>query len=147
MDREAAFGYLDRSLSFTASEMGVTGDTLATVHELATDDALLSSSVAYADLATGSVATEKALGFRVLLTYFGLVRLHEAVTASVDVSIDGPQASKRFSQYVAALERRIAGLKDDAASYATAGPLITESGYGSYGSFNTGYMTLSGSEF
>lgn len=147
MDRTAASVYLDSSLMLTASEMGVSRARLASVFALATDDALLSLSVTYANLMTGSVPDTAVIGFRVLLTYFGLVRLHESVLASVDISLDGPTISKRLSQYVAALERRIAGIASSAALFATAGPLVTSSGYDSFGSFNTGYMTLSGSEF
>jgi hypothetical protein len=147
MNRGDAISYLMTTLGPTAGERGVTSPTQDFIWETATDDALLALSVAATDLQTKIVATTDVIGYRALLTYYGLVRLHETVLASVDVSIDGPQTSKRFSQYVAALERRIALAAQAASSYATAGPLVTESGYGEFGSFNTGYMTLSGSEF
>lgn len=123
MTRLNAITFLGGALSQQLTEAGLTAtDDPANLGSVI-DDALLTLGVSNAALATAEVADADARGYRVLLRYYGLTRILDAVLDRVDVTMSDPQISKRRSQMVDALQKRIEALKDEAANYgAVIGP-------------------------
>lgn len=121
--RAAAITFLGGALSQQLVESGLTATDDDANMKPVIDDALLSIGAAYADLATATAADADAYGYRVLLRYYGLTRILDAVLNRVDVTMSDPQISKRRSQMVDALQQRIASLAGEAANYgAVTGP-------------------------
>lgn len=119
MSRADAASYLAASLAELLTDAGL--DNLDESGDLAEpiDDALLLTGTAYGDLATATVADADALGFRKVLRWTALARIREAVAHRVDVTLDGPNMSKRRSQIVGHLDRLTADAKAAADPYVT----------------------------
>jgi hypothetical protein len=81
------------------------------------DDALLTLGTSYDDLATAEVAAADVRGYRVLLEYFGLHRILNAVQHRVNISGGNPSASKSAGDYPERLAKRLDALRKEAANY------------------------------
>lgn len=115
--RQNAITFLGGVLAQQLVESGLTATDDAANMGSVIDDALLTLGVANANLAAAQVADTGALGYRVLLRYFGLIRILDAVLNRVDVTMSDPQIGKRRSQLAAALQTRIVALAAEAANY------------------------------
>lgn len=123
MNRQAALNFLGGVYAQQLTEAGLTATDDAANLGPAIDDALLTLGTSYDDLATAEVDAADVTGYRVLLRYFGLARIHDAVVNRVDMQLDGPQMSKNRSQYVRQLAARLDDLRKEAANYGlTTGP-------------------------
>jgi hypothetical protein len=142
MTREDAATYLELRLGPTRDDAGVLeGDW-----ELAIDDALLALGVTASEMSGKDVADGDVIGYRALLTYYGLTFLHDRVLNRIDISGSEPSMSLRESQIVTNLERRIATAQAAASGYAVAGSLAASlSGYGQIGTYNADFLTMPGS--
>jgi hypothetical protein len=117
MTRANARDFLAGVYAQQLTEAGLTAEDNAANLGPVIDEALLVLGTSYDDLATAEVASADVQGYRALLRYFGLSRVLDAVMNRVDVTLDGPQMSKRRSQYVEALQKRLDVLAKDATNY------------------------------
>jgi hypothetical protein len=121
--RVQARDYLGGVLAQQLPEAGLTAaDDTANLGPVI-DRALLTLGVDVDSLATAEVANDDAAAYYAYLDYFGLGRVLNAVLSHVDIQSGDPNMSKRKSQYVAALQQRLATLKEEAVAHGmTAGP-------------------------
>lgn len=119
MTRAQALAFLAGIYAQQLTEAGLVATDTAANLGPAIDEALLALGTDYADLSseTATVASAKIPGYRVLLRYFGLVRILDAVLNRVDVTLDGPNMSKNRSQYVRQLQGRVDDLAKEAKNY------------------------------
>lgn len=71
------------------------------------DDTLLAVGVAWADIGDGTVPDADARAALALARYFTLDRIYTAIVNRVDITVDGPQMSKRRSQMVQQVEKSL----------------------------------------
>lgn len=123
MTRSLAAAFLAGIYSQQLTEVGLTAvDNDANVGPVI-DEALLRLGTAYDDLATTEVTGDTITGYRVLLRYFGLSRILDAVQHRVNISGGNPSASKSAGDYPKELRARLADLAKEAANYGlTVGP-------------------------
>lgn len=117
MSRAAAVTLLGGIYAQQLTEAGLTATDDAANLGPAIDDALLALGTSYDDIATATVASADAQGYRVLLGYFGLARILNAVTHRVNISGGNPSASKSSSQYPDRLRAQLADMAKQAANY------------------------------
>lgn len=134
MDRSAAADYLAGTLAQLLTDAGLDAtDDPGALAEII-DDALLMVGTAYDDLATATVASSDALGFRKVLSYAGLLRLYDAILNRVDITLSTPSVSKSRSQFVRQMENRIRFARD------AAEPFIADSGQWGTGTISFDYL-------
>lgn len=132
MDRSSSADYLAGTLAQLLTDAGLDAtDDPGGLKEII-DDALLMTGTAYDELATATVASADVLGYRAVLRFAGLLRIRDAIAHRVDITLDGPQMSKRRSQATTALDKMIEQAK------AAADPFITDSGSWGTGTFVLG---------
>ena len=115
--RADALTYVTNSFAELISDVGLgLTDTAGAMKEVL-DDALLLHGVDYDDLASPTIANADILGLRAILTYTLLNRCYNAALHRVDITLDGPNMSKRRSQMVAQLKDRVAAAKEAAEEF------------------------------
>jgi hypothetical protein len=135
MTRADAITYLAGKLGVLLADAGIAPNAAGLGSVV--DDALLLTGVAYADLATATVADADVIGFRAVLIYQALQAALDAVVnrVSYSKSLGTPSVSKSESrnQIVDNLTKRLALAK------AAADPYVVEVGDGG---FSTGAVAL-----
>lgn len=78
------------------------------------DFTLLALGTSYADLASGTVDDGSEADALTIARYQGLRSVYDAALAKVDVTIDAPNTSVKWSQYAAAIEKALTAAKAEA---------------------------------
>lgn len=132
LTRSDATAYLAGTLAELLAESGVgTTDVTGALKE-PIDAALRAVGVSQTDLPTATVADASAAGFLAALDYHGLLRIQRALARRVDLNLDGPSMSKRYSQAVEAVKGMVADAKAEMIAH----------GVGVGGSWTVGTVTL-----
>jgi hypothetical protein len=117
MSRADAVTFLAGIYAQQLTESGITATDDAANLGPVIDEALLTLGTSYDDLATAAVESADVPGYRVLLRYFGLSRIYEAVMHRVNISGGNPSASKSAGDYPKELRAALEILKVQAAQY------------------------------
>lgn len=136
MNRAAALAYLAGVYAQQLTESGITATDDAANLGPVIDEALLTLGTSYDDLATATVDSADAQGYRVLLRYYGLSRILDAVMHRVDVTLGDPNVSSRRSQYVDVLQKQLDRLAKDAVNYG----LVTGASWQTSSTMNFDYL-------
>src|SRR5690349_16139303 len=118
MTRAQAAAYVSRRHYGLLIEAGMTATDDDSNLGAVIDGALLALGVDYDDIATETVDSADADGYRKLLSREFYATVLERLKGT-DVSLDGPQMAKRFSQRIEQVERWLAKATKDAAPYDT----------------------------
>lgn len=78
------------------------------------DFTLLALGTSYADLSSGTVDDGDEHDALTIARYQGLRSVYDAALAKVDVTIDAPNTSVKWSQYAAAIEKALTAAKAEA---------------------------------
>lgn len=78
------------------------------------DFTLLALGTSYDDLASGTVDDGSEADALTIARYQGLRTVYDAALAKVDVTIDAPNTSVKWSQYAAAIEKALTAAKAEA---------------------------------
>ena len=128
-------------LQWGFTEVGITNTDDSGNLKEPLDRALLALGTSYSDLATGEAADGDEYTALAILHYTGLQTIYNAALAKVDVTIDAPNTSVKWSQFVANIAAALMEAKAEATPLMT----TTVSSWVAT-SVNTGYLDTYGLE-
>lgn len=112
------WGMLQRQFA----EVGISNEDSTGNLKEPVDATLLALGTAYSDLGTGAVSDGDEHKALTIARYQGLRTVYDAALAKVDVTIDAPNTSVRWSQYAAAIKAALETAKADALPLMTTAP-------------------------
>lgn len=104
------WGLLQRQFT----EVGISNEDSTGNLKEPVDFTLLALGTSYADLASGTVDDGDESDALTIARYQGLRTVYDAALAKVDVTIDAPNTSVKWSQYAAAIEKALNAAKAEA---------------------------------
>lgn len=115
LSRTDLLTYLQNSFDVLATETGVATTDTAAGFGSAIDYALRRTGTLHADLATGTIPDDEEDAGYLFASYAALQRYLRALAIQVDITVDGPDISKKRSQTFAHVKILLDTIKDDLA--------------------------------